>query len=202
VPHYNAPMASLFTHAVVAASLGQAAPKGLRKSAKFWGMAIFCACLPDIDVIGFGFGIRYGAPWGHRGMTHSLFFAAVVAAFMVARFTVRPDPDQEASAQANAESWGRWNLGLLLFVITASHGLLDALTNGGLGVAFFSPFDLHRYFFPFRPIVVSPIGAGHFFTQRGVEVLSSEIWWIWGPAALVAAALRGLRAWREGMECG
>jgi inner membrane protein len=108
-------------------------------------------------------------------LTHSLFFAAVVAAFMAARFTGRPSHDQQASAQANAESWGRWSLGLLLFAIAASHGLLDALTDGGLGVAFFSPFDLHRYFFPFRPIVVSPIGAGHFFTRRGVEVLSSEM---------------------------
>ena len=41
-------------------------------------------------------------------------------------------------------------MGLYLFLSTASHGVLDALTDGGLGVAFFSPFDQTRYFFPFR----------------------------------------------------
>jgi hypothetical protein len=35
-----------------------------------------------------------------------------------------------------------------LFLATAGHGLLDAMTNGGLGLAFFSPFDNHRYFLP------------------------------------------------------
>jgi inner membrane protein len=56
------------------------------------------------------------------------------------------------------------------FLITASHGILDAFTNGGLGIALFSPFDNSRYFFPFRPIQVSPIGAG-FFSMRGLRVL-------------------------------
>jgi len=31
--------------------------------------------LPDADVIGFGLGVRYEDPWGHRGVTHSLMFA-------------------------------------------------------------------------------------------------------------------------------
>jgi hypothetical protein len=38
-----------------------------------------------------------------------------------------------------------------VFLATASHGVLDATTNGGLGVAFFSPFDNRRYFLPWRP---------------------------------------------------
>ena len=49
-----------------------------------------------------------------------------------------------------------------LLLCTASHGLLDAMTDGGLGVAFFSPLDTTRYFFSFRPAVVSPIGIGKF----------------------------------------
>ena len=76
---------------------------------------------------------------------------------------------------------GRLRLFLYLFVATASHGFLDALTDGGLGVAFFSPFDNHRYFFPWRPIRVSPIAASRFFTARGVAVLQSEMLWIWLP---------------------
>ena len=82
---------------------------------------------------------------------------------------------------------------LLLFVITASHGVLDAMTNGGLGVAFFSPFNTRRYFFPWTPIEVSPIGAGGFFSARGWDVIWSEIMWIWGPALVLGAIIWALQ---------
>jgi len=62
------------------------------------------------------------------------------------------------------------------------------MTDGGLGVAFFSPFDNHRYFLPWTPIRVSPIGLGRFFSHRGLEVLQSELLWIWLPAAVLAIA--------------
>lgn len=159
----------------MAGSLGQAAQSDWRKDWRFWYLAILCSILPDIDVLGFKFGIRYGDLWGHRGMTHSLLFAAVIAVVMAFRFSpARGD---------------RSKLVLLLFVITASHGVLDAMTNGGLGVAFFSPFDTRRYFFPWTPIQVSPIGASGFFTGRGWDVLWSEIVWIWGPAIAIGAFL-------------
>jgi len=74
-----------------------------------------------------------------------------------------------------------------LFVSTASHGLLDACTDGGLGVAFFSPFDTTRYFFAFRPIAVSPIGV-RFFSERGISVLWSELVWVWIPLLIFATA--------------
>lgn len=111
-------------------------------------------------------------------MTHSLLFAAVIAAVMTFRFKY-PARD-------------RWTLGLLLFVITASHGVLDAMTNGGLGVAFFSPFNRERYFLPWTPIQVSPIGAGGFFSARGLEVIWSEIVWVWGPTIVVGAIIYAL----------
>jgi inner membrane protein len=78
---------------------------------------------------------------------------------------------------------------LLLFVVTASHGALDALTNGGLGVAFFSPFNRERYFLPWTPVEVSPIGAGGFFSDCGMEVILSEIIWLWGPLIVLGAVL-------------
>jgi len=62
------------------------------------------------------------------------------------------------------------------------------MTDGGLGVAFFSPLDNHRYFLPWRPIHVSPIGIERFFTDRGIAVLQSELLWIWLPAALLAVS--------------
>ncbi|HEY6251835.1 MAG TPA: metal-dependent hydrolase [Candidatus Angelobacter sp.] len=168
-------MPTAFTHALVAGSLGQAGKPDWRRDWRFWYLAVLCSILPDIDVIGFPLGVRYGDLWGHRGMTHSLLFAAVIAVIMAFRFP---------AAQKQ-----RWKLMLLLFVITASHGVLDAMTNGGLGVAFFSPFDTHRYFFPWTPIQVSPIGASGFFSARGIDVLWSEIVWIWGPAIVLGAAI-------------
>ena len=133
--------------------------------------------LPDADVIGFSFGIRYDDMFGHRGLTHSIFFAVVIGFI---------------AAKACSLEVGRWRLGVLwawFAAVTLSHGLLDALTNGGRGIGFFAPFTNHRYFFPWRPIQVSPIGAG-FFSPRGVRVLVSESLWIWVPSAIIAASAR------------
>jgi inner membrane protein len=52
---------------------------------------------------------------------------------------------------------GRWFFYVIFFfLLTASHGILDAFTNGGLVIALFSPFSNERYFFPWTPIEVSP----------------------------------------------
>ncbi len=75
--------------------------------------------------------------------------------------------------------------GRISSLATASHGFLDAMTDGGLGVAFFSPFGTTRYFLPWRPIRVSPIGLTRFFSYRGIAVLQSELLWIWFPAILL-----------------
>src|ERR1043166_5003991 len=96
-----------------------------------------------------------------------------------------------AAAWAYARAAGpapdrRW-LGLYFALVLASHGLLDALTNGGPGIAFFSPFSNTRYFFPFRPIEVSPISVGGIFNARGLRILASELRWVWLPAGLLAA---------------
>lgn len=95
-------------------------------------------------------------------------------------------------------------LALLLFFVTDTHGLLDAMTDGGLGIAFFSPFNLQRYFLPWRPIHVSPIGVGRFFSARGLRILWSEIVWVWLPIlaiwTLVKATRMLLRLWRKPTE--
>lgn len=77
-------------------------------------------------------------------------------------------------------------MGLYLFLATVSHCVLDAFTDGELGVAFFAPFENSRYFFPVTPIAVSPIG-GSFFSARGLSVVLNEVVWIWVPFS----ALRG-----------
>jgi inner membrane protein len=143
---------------------------------RFWALAALCSVLPDLDVLGFRLGIHYGDLWGHRGLTHSFLFAAIAG--IVLSLFVRC-------------SWReRWKPALLLFLIMASHDLLDALTSGGMGVAFFSPFDRHRYFFPWTPIRVSPIGVSRFFSERGAAVLWNEVRWVWIPALAVGLFLR------------
>ena len=74
-----------------------------------------------------------------------------------------------------------------------AHGVLDALTDGGLGVALLATIKDTRYFFPFRPIRVSPIGIRQFFSPRGAEVIGSELTWVWLPAVLLAAIAFGWR---------
>lgn len=172
----NSKLASVFSHAVAALGIGACfyepqIPKSI------WVIGAACSVLPDLDVIGFRFGIRYGDFWGHRGFTHSLVFAALLALVIVA-FGFRH----------GVTGMPRFLLWLYFFLATASHGLLDAMTDGGLGVAFFSPFDNHRYFLPWTPIRVSPIGVGRFFGARGLAVLRTEFLWIWVPSILLVVS--------------
>jgi inner membrane protein len=177
-------MASVFSHAVAALGIGACFYR-LEIPKRVWVFGAVCSVIPDADVIGFHFGVRYGDFWGHRGFTHSLLFAAILAS-TVALLLFRH----------GLPGISRLTLWLYFFLATASHGLLDAMTDGGLGVALFAPFDNHRYFLPWRPIRVSPIGISQFFTHRGIAVLQSELLWIWLPAALLIAAALLLR-WRR-----
>lgn len=170
-------MASAFAHAVVAVSLGSV----LVRPRWLWAVGAACAVLPDADVIGFVFGVGYGDLLGHRGLSHSLPFALLLATLV--HLATRRFVDRAA----------RGRLWWFLFLATASHGALDALTDGGLGVAFLAPFSDARSFFPWRPIAVSPISVSRFFSARGLAVIRSELLWIGIPAA----ALFALGWWRE-----
>jgi inner membrane protein len=90
------------------------------------------------------------------------------------------------------QKWTRFLLFSYFFAVTASHGVLDAMTDGGLGIAFFAPFDNTRYFFPFRPIKVSPIGLA-FLSARGLDVVWSELLWVCIPSSIIAGTILGLR---------
>jgi inner membrane protein len=182
-------MASLFGHAATALTIGRiAGGSGLsaRKAAKtpeatwvFWALLVACATAADLDVIGFSLGVPYPADWGHRGLTHSLVSAVVMARVAAVVSTrVRRVPLNS--------SMGLRHFGVFL-AAAASHPLLDMLTNGGLGIAVFWPFDCRRYFLPYRPIEVSPLGAGAFFSARGLGVLSSEFTFIYLPCILALA---------------
>ena len=167
-------MASAFAHAALGATLGKLfLPE--KRHWPYWLAAAACAALPDVDSVGYRLGVPYASLWGHRGLTHSLLAAALVAAAGVLVSQLAQRTGRPAAAR----------LGLLLFLATASHGLLDAMTTGGLGVAFFSPWHLERYFFPIRPIKVSPLSIRGFFGSRGLLVLASEAVWVGLPCLLL-----------------
>jgi inner membrane protein len=81
----------------------------------------------------------------------------------------------------------------VLFLATASHGILDAMTDGGSGIALFAPFDDTRYFFPWQPIRVSPISLERFLSERGLRVLQSEMLWVWLPVTALVAIVTVVR---------
>jgi inner membrane protein len=113
------------------------------------------ALAADLDVIGFRFGVPYAAPFGHRGATHSIAFAALVG-LIAGVITRKP------------------RVGWIAFAVALTHPLLDALTDGGLGVALFWPFSNARYFAPWRPIPVAPIGT-RLFSSHGLRVMAIEL---------------------------
>jgi inner membrane protein len=167
-------VASAFAHAVAGASLwpffrSTDAPRHL------WLAGAALAVVPDADVAGYFLGVPYDSPLGHRGLTHSAFFAAVAAAAAL------------AVVRGSRRGPRAGPLFTYLFLATLSHGVLDAMTSGGGGVAFFAPFWNERYFLPWRPILVSPLGVRAFFTPRGVAVLRNEAVWVGLPSLLVAA---------------
>lgn len=173
-------MATPFSHLAVPLALIMAlgpdvVPPGLM------ALSLVCALLPDIDALGLWLGIPYEHPFGHRGFAHSLPFAvALASAGSLLAPAVGCDP---------LTAFG------VLLVSVASHGLVDAMTNGGLGIAFFSPFSHRRGFLPWRVIEVSPLRPSALFSRRGFEVLRSEMRWVWLPClviGLVGCAVRGL----------
>lgn len=149
-------------HVIIAACGASVAGRGERALRYPWTSAIILSglsLLPDVDVMGFRFGVEYGDPFGHRGFTHS--FAFAIATALV------------CAVIARAQGTSAVRVFVLVGVVVSSHGLLDMLTDGGLGVALFWPSN-ERYFLPWRPIPVSPIGRG-FLSARGIKIALVEV---------------------------
>ena len=172
-------MASPITHAIIAATLA-ASYRFQSHRLSLWLLGMTCAVIPDLDAVGFWVGVPYESFWGHRGFTHSIVFALLVSV-LLSRWISR------------WSDMGRVRLCLYCLVTMLSHSVLDAMTDGGLGVAFLSPFDQGRYFFPFRPIRVSSMSLRDLLGPHGVSVLGSELLWVWVPCGLV-----GLMLWWSG----
>ncbi len=167
-------MASPAAHVAVALTLGNVlhTPASNRQ---FWLAAAACSLIPDLDVLSPGL---FG---GHRGLSHSLFFAPLVGTFVLWLGFRGPE-----SAGSRLRYW------LCFTLATASHGLLDSLTDYGSGIAFLAPFSGERYTAPWHPLGTGARGCQGaldcFATAAGNEVL-----WV-GVPCLVFATLISL--WR------
>jgi len=144
-------------------------------SGRLLAAGVAASILPDVDVLAFPLGVQYGSAFGHRGLTHSFAFAFVAALV--------------GGCCHRALRTGFSRAFLFILASAASHGILDAFTNGGLGIAFLWPFSSDRYFAPYQVIEVSPIGISRFLTSRGLSVLESELVWVWAPCVVLSVAL-------------
>ena len=171
-------MPSIFAHAVAGAAVGSAfVPPYVAR--RVWIAAAVCAALPDIDALGRPFGnLRYEAVFGgHRGFTHSVAFAALLAVFITLGFFRQP----------------RWNrirprVCATFFIATVSHGVLDALSTIGNGVAFWAPFSWTHYEFVSQPL--GEIGPGPRGPERVLAIVGNELLWVALPALIVVAIAR------------
>ncbi|WP_303637908.1 metal-dependent hydrolase [Stenotrophomonas tuberculopleuritidis] len=173
-------MPSIITHAAVPLALWCAADRG-RIPPRLLAAGVIAAMLPDADVLAFALHIPYADAFGHRGASHSLLFACVLAALAaVLAFFGSGRPRSAGLCQPRLASTVQ--AAVFVFICAASHPLLDAMTSGGLGVALAWPWSEQRFFAPWRPIRVSPF-APQFFSARGIATLLSELRWVWLPLA-------------------
>ncbi|QGM03955.1 metal-dependent hydrolase [Stenotrophomonas maltophilia] len=99
-------MPSIITHAAVPLALWCAADRG-RIPPRLLAAGVIAAMLPDADVLVFALHIPYADAFGHRGASHSLLFAGVLAilAAVLAFFGSR----QPWSAPGNSGSRRPWS---------------------------------------------------------------------------------------------
>ena len=169
-------MASPFTHPAVPVVAALLVGRAI-VSAPLLILGIAFSILPDLDIIAFRLGVPYGSPYGHRGFSHSIVAALLLSTAAVPLARV-------LKARPVVVFW-------FLSLSMLSHGMLDALTrNATNGVALFWPFSSERILFSFRPIQASPISVQRFMSERGVQVLWTEMVWVWAP--LLAVGLVGL----------
>lgn len=168
-------MATILTHGIVGYTLARIC---VRKpvSPLYWILAFMAPMLPDLDMLGQKYyGISYSDCWGHRGAWHSIFmafWAALVLLLLFKLFT------RTKGLKLNKDCFWGFFLGI------SSHGLLDGITNGGLGVAVFWPANCNRYFFPWRPLEVSPLSLDRFLNQ-GLFILKNEFYYVWIPCFVI-----------------
>lgn len=169
-------MATIYTHAVVGFGIAQVySPR--RRVWLYWTLSALLPVVPDLDVFSSS---AYGSMLGHRGFTHSPVFALWVG-FLAASLTFR------------LLGASFWILGLIFSTVIAPHGLLDAMTRGGVDIPFFWPVADERYG-NWGPLLLPDLGF-EFPDPRRSRALRSEMLWIWLPTLAWIAAVTMYRVY-------
>src|SRR5262249_48897655 len=104
-------MPTIFSHTAVGFIAAKVTGAHSVTNKKVIAASMILATLPDADGLFFG-RIPYGDPFGHRGFTHSLFFACVAGLLTAGLF----------SRVGWSPHWSFWKLAALFALVTASHG--------------------------------------------------------------------------------
>lgn len=152
-------------------------PLGKAMSFPCWMvLMVIVSLLPDFDVLMLRW-FPYSHPFSHRGLGHSLLFALLVAFCITMSCRL--------AGILHGKLFPFILVWLLVASVMGSHGLLDALTDGGLGIGLFSPLNLRRYFFPIRPIPVALLSPATMFSSYMLHVYTVEVA-LFGPFCLAA----------------
>ena len=171
-------MPSLLGHAVAGLAITSACSDG-RLPRRTWPLAAVCAVAPDLDWFVSLANVHRGHFLNHRGVAHSLTAALVLAG---AAFVLGFRPERR-----------RHRVWLCLALAALSHGLLDACTSGGVGVALFAPFSDTRWACLWQPGWVAPLPLNPEHTNTFLASLWSEAFWIGLPALVVTLGSRLIR---------
>jgi inner membrane protein len=187
-------MCTSFAHAMLGLTAAVCTERalGLRAAGlttRWRWIAAACAALPDIDAGLHAYGVDADSIWGHRGFLHSIAFACIVGG-LVSWLCFKPLDADAAPERRGWRSPRRWALAAVVSLITASHGMLDALTDGGHGIAFFAPFSDARYHAPWNPFPVPMMGLTNLFTAYMLEVLMHELLLVIVPCGVILLVQR------------
>ncbi|MES1165303.1 MAG: metal-dependent hydrolase, partial [Verrucomicrobiota bacterium] len=117
-----------------------------------WGTLLLfaaLAALPDLDVLLVALGAADGGAIGHRGASHSLGMALLIALV--------------AAVAARRFGWPALRTAVAAGAAVASHAFLDLLGARGKGLALLWPLSAHRFHSPWRVFPDAP---------RGMKLLS------------------------------
>jgi inner membrane protein len=134
------------------------APRPRSEMATLIGFGVL-GTLPDFDVFAVALGAGECTVAGHRGASHSLITALLLAI--------------AGGLLARRYGWNGLRTALAIALAVGSHGLLDTLAEGGRAIPLFWPLTGHRFAAPLRPFPDAPRGFA-FISRHGLAVAALE----------------------------
>jgi inner membrane protein len=148
-----------FGHLAVGLLAGRLQDDGRAPGARTSGRAAtllgfgLLALLPDADVLLMTLGVGDDSVAGHRGASHSLLTAIAIAV--------------AGGVLARRYGWNGLRTGLAVMLAIGSHGLLDALGQGGRAIPLLWPLSDQRFMAPWRCLPDAPRGM-KFLSRHGL----------------------------------